>query len=37
MLALIGGAIEICDNKARRELGYIGRVTRQEGINELQI
>jgi nucleoside-diphosphate-sugar epimerase len=37
MLALIGGAIEICDNKDRRELGYIGRVTRQEGINELQI
>ena len=37
MLALIGGAIEICDKKARRELGYSGRVTRQEGLNELQI
>lgn len=36
LLALIGGAIEICDDKARRELGYVSHVTREHGFDELQ-
>jgi len=36
MLSLIGGAIEICDDKARRELGYVGHLTREDGLTELR-
>jgi len=34
-LALIGGEVTVNDMKARKELGYKGRISRQEGLAEL--
>jgi nucleoside-diphosphate-sugar epimerase len=35
LLSLIGTSIELSDSKARKELGYAGRVTRRAGLEEL--
>jgi nucleoside-diphosphate-sugar epimerase len=35
LLALIGTSIKLSDSKARKELGYAGRVTRRAGLEEL--
>jgi nucleoside-diphosphate-sugar epimerase len=36
LFALIGGAVEISDIKARRDLGYTGKVSRAQGLAELE-
>lgn len=36
LLALIGTSIELSDGKARKELGYAGRVTRSAGLEEMR-
>ena len=36
LLALIGTSIELSDGKARKKLGYAGRVTRSAGLEELR-
>jgi nucleoside-diphosphate-sugar epimerase len=36
LLALIGTSIELSDGKARKELGYAGRVTRFAGLEEMR-
>lgn len=35
IIALIGGAVDIRDYKARKDLGYVGRVTLSAGLDEL--
>jgi len=35
LLALIGGPVSISDRRARTELGYVGHVSREEGLAEL--
>jgi hypothetical protein len=34
-LALIGGEVTVSDAKARQTLGYVGKVSREEGLKEL--
>lgn len=34
-VALIGGEVTVDDRKARRELGYVGAVTREQGLAEM--
>jgi hypothetical protein len=36
LLALIGVPIELNDRKAREELGYVGRMIRKTGLDELK-
>jgi nucleoside-diphosphate-sugar epimerase len=35
-LLLAGREVTVSDEKARRELGYVGRVTREEGLREME-
>jgi nucleoside-diphosphate-sugar epimerase len=35
-LLLVGREVTVSDEKARRELGYVGRVTREEGLREME-
>ena len=35
-IALVGGEVTVDDGKARRELGYLGKVTREAGLAEMR-
>jgi nucleoside-diphosphate-sugar epimerase len=35
-IALVGGEVTVVDTKARRELGYLGKVTREAGLAEIR-
>lgn len=36
-IALVGGEVTVVDAKARRELGYVGQVTREAGLAEMTL
>jgi hypothetical protein len=35
-IALVGVEVTVDDGKARRELGYVGKVTREAGLAEMR-
>jgi len=35
-IAVIGHEVTVDDSKARRELGYVGKVTREAGLAEMR-
>jgi hypothetical protein len=36
-LALVGNEVTVDDAKARRDLGYVGKVTREAGLAEMRV
>jgi nucleoside-diphosphate-sugar epimerase len=36
-IALVGGEVTVIDTKARKELGYVGKVTREAGLAEMKL
>jgi hypothetical protein len=36
-IALVGGEVTVDDSKARRELGYSGKMTREAGLAEMKL